>query len=113
MGSSIGIALITTELAHREAVHRSVLVERINRGNFAATHRLQLLAEAFGRFSADPVANAKRALAVTDGIINGQSMLLSFADVFQYVAAAFVVTLPLLLMLGRGKTTGPAAAAAH
>ncbi|HEY3757675.1 MAG TPA: DHA2 family efflux MFS transporter permease subunit [Opitutaceae bacterium] len=113
LGSSIGIAIITTELAHREAVHRSVLVEHINNGNFAATHRLQLLAGAFGRFSADPVANGKRALALTDSIINGQSLLLSFADVFMYVAAAFVVSLPLLFLLGKGRTNSPAAAAAH
>lgn len=113
LGSSIGIAVITTELAHREAVHRSLLVERITTGNFAATHRLEMLTGAFARFSADPVANGKRALAVTDALINGQSMLLSFADVFLYVAAAFVLSLPLLFLLGRGRTTNPAAAAAH
>jgi DHA2 family multidrug resistance protein len=39
-------------------------------------------------------------------------MLLSFADVFRYVAIAFVVSLPLLLLLGRGKNRA-ALAAAH
>jgi hypothetical protein len=30
-----------------------------------------------------------------------------------YVAAAFVVSLPLLFLLGKGRTNSPAAAAAH
>jgi hypothetical protein len=36
-------------------------------------------------------------------------MLLSFADVFFYVAGAFLVTLPLLLLLSKGgKVDAPA-----
>jgi DHA2 family multidrug resistance protein len=112
LGSSIGIALITTELAHREAVHRAVLVERINPTNPVVAQRLGLMMRAFARISPDPVLNHNRALAVTDAILNGQSTLLSFADVFRYVGIAFILTLPLLLLLGKGKNKA-AAAAAH
>jgi DHA2 family multidrug resistance protein len=112
LGSSIGIALITTELAHREAVHRAVLVERINPANPAVSQRIGLMARAFGRVSPDHVLNHQRAMAATDAIINGQSTLLSFADVFRYVGVAFILTLPLLLLLGKGQNKA-AAAAAH
>jgi DHA2 family multidrug resistance protein len=49
---------------------------------------------------------------MVDNTINAQSTLLSFADVFRYVAIAFVITLPLLLFLGQGRNR-EAAAAAH
>ncbi|MGC4073186.1 MAG: DHA2 family efflux MFS transporter permease subunit [Nibricoccus sp.] len=112
MGSSIGIALITTMLAHREAVHRAVLVEKINPYADATTARLQMLDGAFAHHTADPVMAHQQTLHAVDAIVNGQSLLLSFADVFLYVAAAFIVTLPLLLLLGKGGSK-EAAAAAH
>lgn len=112
MGSSIGIAAITTYLAHRETVHRSVLVERITSSNPAAQARIQLLDANFALHTADPIHAHQQAMSVIDQTINGQALLLSFADVFFYVALAFVITLPLLLLLGKGGNR-EAAAAAH
>jgi len=112
MGSSIGIAIITTLLAHREAVHRAVLVARITPYSTETTARVHLLAGAFAQRSADPVLVKQQAFAALDGMINGQALLLSFADVFRYVALAFLATLPLLLLLGKGGNK-EAAAAAH
>lgn len=112
MGSSIGIALITTLLAHREAVHRAVLAEKVTLYSPVTRDRLALLTGAFAQQGADPVTAHHRALGALDQMVNGQSLLLSFADVFRYTALAFVVTLPLLLLLGRGRTQDAAAAAA-
>lgn len=112
MGSSIGIAAITTYLAHRETVHRANLVERITSTNAAAQTRVQLLQGNFSLHTADPVHAHQQAMSVIDQTINGQALLLSFADVFFYVALAFVVTLPLLLLLGKGGNR-EASAAAH
>lgn len=112
MGSSIGIALITTMLAHREAIHRSVLVEKVTNASAETASRIQLYAGGFMQRSGDPVGAHRQALGVIDQIVNAQSLLLSFADVFYYVAAAFIVTLPILLLLGKGGRS-EAAAAAH
>ena len=112
MGSSIGIALITTFLVHREAVHRSVLVEKVTAASAQTAERVQLYTQGFAQRSGDPVGAHQQALGAIDQIVNGQAMLLSFADVFFYVAAAFVVTLPILLLLGKGGNR-EAAAAAH
>jgi MFS transporter, DHA2 family, multidrug resistance protein len=111
MGSSIGIAVITTLLAHREGVHRAVLVEKVTSFSPETTQRLQLLTGMFIQRSGDPVAAHQQALGVLDQIVNGQSLLLSFADVFRYTGVAFIVTLPLLLLLGRGNNKEVAAAA--
>ncbi len=112
MGSSIGIAIITTVLAHREAVHRSVLVERITAYSPETASRLHVLTGALAQRTGDTVTAKHQALGVLDSIVNGQALLLSFADVFRYVAVAFVATLPLLLLLGKGGNR-EAAAAAH
>ena len=111
MGSSIGIALITTFLAHRTAVHRAILAERITPYDSGTNARLQLLRGAFATRSADPVAISHQALQTLDRTINGQALLSGFADVFFYVALAFIATLPLLFLLGRGGSRETAAAA--
>lgn len=111
LGGSIGIAILTTVVAHREAVHRAILVERINPASLVVQRRLAMLSGAFARHSADPVAIRHQAFAALDRLLNSQSMLLSFADAFVYVAVAFVATLPLVLFLGKGRARGGAAAA--
>jgi DHA2 family multidrug resistance protein len=111
LGSSIGIALITVILAHRETVHRAGLVEKISAYRPETLARLQLYGGVFAQRSADPVVAQHRAYQLVDTVVNSQALLLSFADVFRYVGVAFIVTLPLLLFLGKGRTTDVAAAA--
>lgn len=112
LGSSIGIAVITTVLAQREAVHRSVLAEKVTAMGPATQARIDALQSGFAARSGDPVAAHQQALSVVDRIVDGQAALLSFADVFWYVALAFVATLPLLLLLSKGRNRA-AVAAAH
>jgi DHA2 family multidrug resistance protein len=111
LGSSIGIALITVILAHRETVHRAGLVEKISAYQPAALARLQLYSGVFAHHSADPAVARLQAYQLIDTTVNSQALLLSFADVFRYVGLAFIFTLPLLLLLGKGRTPGVAAAA--
>jgi DHA2 family multidrug resistance protein len=112
MGSSIGIAVITTLLAHREAVHRAVLVEKVTPFSQPTTERIATFTGVFAQQGSDPVTAHQQALGLLDQIVNGQALLLSFADVFRYTAMAFFITLPLLLLLGRGGSK-EAAAAVH
>jgi DHA2 family multidrug resistance protein len=112
LGSSIGIAIITSLLAFREVVHRTVLVQHEGVGDPGTMRRLGFLQAAFSRASSDPVAVHRRALKLLDIGIDQQALLLSFSDIFMYVAIAFTASLPLLLLLGRGKNR-QAAAAAH
>lgn len=112
LGSSIGIAAITTMLAQREAVHRSILVEKVTDFQPATQARMELLQSGFVQAGGDVTHAHAQALSVIDRIINGQAALLSFGDVFFYVAAAFVASLPLILLLSKGRNA-QAAAAAH
>ncbi len=113
LGSSIGIALITTMLSRRVAEHRAILVEKITPYHPAVAQRLDALTAAFSAH-ADPVAARHQAMGVIDGIVNGQAAVLSYGDLFFDVAVLFIASLPLLLLLGgKSKPNSEAAAAAH
>jgi DHA2 family multidrug resistance protein len=113
LGSSIGIAAITTMLVHRQATHRAMLVERITLTQPMAVGRLSMFQAAFHHRSASPSFIRHEAFKAVDGIINAQAALKSYADIFLYVAVAFTVTLPLILLLDKGGKPAEAAAAAH
>jgi DHA2 family multidrug resistance protein len=112
LGGSLGIATLTTLLARREATHRAVLVERISPLSQAAMERLHELTAHFQKLGASAHDAQVRAFATIDQIVNGQSALQSFDDLFRYVGIAFLVTLPLILLLGKGGSKN-AAAEAH
>ena len=115
LGSSIGIALITTMLERREALHRALLVEKVSIFRTAATARVEALAATFANHVADPIGAHRHALGIIDRLVNAQAALQSYADIFSYVAIIFLLSLPLLLLLG-GKPDSKgreAAAAAH
>jgi DHA2 family multidrug resistance protein len=115
LGSSIGIAAITTMLARKEAVHRATLVEYITAYRQPALDRIQMLTRNFTGHGGDPVLGHRNALEMVDRIVNGQAALLSYRDIFFYVAVLFVMSLPLVLLLG-GKSDAAAeeaASAAH
>jgi MFS transporter, DHA2 family, multidrug resistance protein len=115
LGSSIGIASITTMLARNEARHRAVLVDRITAYSQPMVDRMQMLTANFTAHGADPVVAHRSALELIDRVVNGQAALLSYRDIFFYVAVLFVMSLPLMLLLG-GKSDAAAeeaASAAH
>jgi DHA2 family multidrug resistance protein len=104
LGGSFGIAIITTVLARRQALHESILAEHVTVFHPAARERLAALTEGFQTHVSSAFDAQKQALAVIKGTIQAQAGVLSYADIFHYVAVVFVLTLPVLLLLGRGVT---------
>lgn len=102
LGGSLGIAILTTMLAHREAVNRSALVERVSVFRQAAAERIDQLTGFFQAQGADAYSAGQKALRAIDGIVNSQAAVKAFSELFLYVGIAFVVTLPLLLLLNKG-----------
>ena len=115
MGSSIGIALITTMVTRRMAEHRVTLVSHVTAFRQPVVDRLAMMTAGFGGHG-DPAAAQHRALGMIDRIVDGNSALIAYSDIFSYVVAMFVLSLPLLFLLGGkagGKKAEEAAAAAH
>lgn len=112
LGGSIGIAVLTTVLSSRTAFHRSVLVEKLAVSDAAAAERLRLLTSSFAAKGADAASAKGQALTVLDGSVNLQASVMSFADSFWLVALVFLLTMPLILLLGKVKPGARPGAAA-
>jgi DHA2 family multidrug resistance protein len=101
LGGSIGIAGITTLVDKQQFVHRSQLIYSISDLNPAYQPRLDANTSYLNTVSSDPSAIQSQALTMIDHAVNLQASLLSYRDVFYFVALIFVVTLPLVLLLGK------------
>jgi DHA2 family multidrug resistance protein len=102
MGGSIGVALLATLLADRQAFHRAVLVEKLPASAPQTIERLRMLTGAMVSKGFDLHAAHDKAVALLDGSVSMQAAVMSFADTFWAVGALIVLTLPLVLLLGKG-----------
>jgi DHA2 family multidrug resistance protein len=101
LGGSIGVALLTTLLTHRQAFHRAVLVEKLAANDLATLERVHGLTQGLVAKGV-PLADAQpKALAMLDGVINQQAAVISFADTFWATAVLVLACLPLVLLLGK------------
>jgi DHA2 family multidrug resistance protein len=94
---------LTTLLDQRNAFHRSVLSEHLSLYNPETQGRLDALTSAFTGRGIDPTTAHQQAIASLDHTLSLQSSILSFADTFWVVGMAFLASLPLLLLLGKGR----------
>ncbi|WP_287452586.1 hypothetical protein [Leptolyngbya sp. UWPOB_LEPTO1] len=102
LGGSIGIAILTTLLAQREAFHKAMLLTNLSPYNPETTQRLNALASAFQSRGSDAATAQQQALTSLDQLVNLQAAILSYADIFRFVGVVFLCSLPLLLLLGKG-----------
>jgi DHA2 family multidrug resistance protein len=100
LGGSIGIAGITTLVSKQQFVHRSQLVYSISDLNPAYQPRLGANTSYLNTLNGDPVGVKNQALGILDQAVNLQASLLSYRDVFYFVAFIFLISLPLIFLLG-------------
>jgi DHA2 family multidrug resistance protein len=96
LGGSFGIALMTTFISNRIALHRVNLISYISLSNSNTVDRLSMLKAGFiakGYSAVDALQMANKAL---DGAVMRQSMLMSYMDAFVVVGIFFLVCIPLL-----------------
>ncbi|WP_044249959.1 DHA2 family efflux MFS transporter permease subunit [Chondromyces apiculatus] len=101
LGGSIGIALLNTLLSHREAFHRSVLVEHLSATAPQVQAQLAATAAGLAAKGVAPLDAQQQALSLLDRSVNLQSAVMSFGDTFVMTAVLVLCTLPLVLLLGR------------
>lgn len=101
-GGSIGIAMLTTLLSRRQAYHGAMLAEHVSAGNPLASQRIDIIAGGLAARGGIPIESAKgAALGMVQGSVKLQALILSFNDCFYVVAGLIVLSLPLVLLLGR------------
>jgi len=101
LGGSVGVALLTTLLAQRQAFHRAVLVEKLGS---IAPETLTRVAQLTAGFQAKGFTAGdahEKALTILDGSVNLQAVVMSFGDTFYATAALLLVSLPLVFLLGK------------
>jgi DHA2 family multidrug resistance protein len=101
LGGSIGVALLTTLLARRQAFHRGVLVEKVGALAGDTLARVQTLTAGLMARGVPAGEAHQKALALLDGTVQAQAAVLSFADTFVATAVLIVATLPLVFLLGK------------
>lgn len=113
LGGSIGIAVLTTLLTQRVGFHRSMLLENYTSFSGATNYRLEFLTQAFMSRGYDHVMATKQALKVMGGMVSNQAAVMSFNDIFLVVGFAFLGSLPLLLLMGKGAAKAAAPSTEH
>lgn len=101
VGGSFGIAILSTLLDHRTALHRASLVEFINIHNPNTIERLQTYQNGLIAMGSLPAAAKSQALALLNQVVQGQAAVMAFEDVFLVVGMIFIVAMPLLLLFNR------------
>ena len=74
---------------------------------------LDQLRGAFMARGADLATATERARAALYGMVQRQAMMLSFTDIFRWLAVLFVAMLPLLLMMRSPRRASAGMGAAH
>ena len=103
LGGSFGIALITTFMSQQVMVHRSDLVSKLDNTNPAIQNRVEGMQQAFiqkGNATNIALQDAYKAM---DGNVMKQAMVLSYMDVFYYLAILFLLCVPILLVVRNKK----------
>ncbi|HRG99933.1 MAG TPA: DHA2 family efflux MFS transporter permease subunit [Polyangiaceae bacterium] len=101
LGGSIGIAMLTTILARRQVFHAAVLADKVSLGNPLAVARLEQSVAGLAARGVAPEHAKQVALASLHGSVKLQAAIMSFNDCFTIVAGMILLSLPLILLLGR------------
>jgi DHA2 family multidrug resistance protein len=97
LGGSFGVALMTTFIHNRMALHRVNLLSRINVYDSATQERLGMYSQAFVAKGSNPAAASQMANVAMDGTIIRQSMLMSYMDCFWIIGIFFLCCIPLII----------------
>jgi DHA2 family multidrug resistance protein len=115
LGGSVGIALSATLLQRFTAIHRADLAANVTPYAEATRERIAAITQALVARGDLPAVAQTKAIGFLNGIVTREAMMLSFERLFLLFGAAFVLSLPLLLLMHRtkGLAGGGGGTAAH
>jgi DHA2 family multidrug resistance protein len=110
LGSSVGIAIISTQLARGQIRHAQLLAERASELEPWVAARLDTIGEPLGwplEVTIGGFATAGETARLAAGRVLGQQAgMLAFLDSFRFLGWVFVAMLPLVLLLRRPELEG-------
>jgi DHA2 family multidrug resistance protein len=99
LGSSFGIAFVTTMQARRAQVHQNFLIEHLSVGDPAVLARLHALGNVFRQGGYTSFDSTQHAQALLANSMANQANILGFLDVFWMLACISVVSAGLALFI--------------
>jgi DHA2 family multidrug resistance protein len=103
LGGSFGIAIITTLMAQRNVVHQNDLSSHLNIYDINVQHRVAALTQGFISKGIPPNIAQQDAYKALNYAVAKQASVLSYMDVFLYIAVIFVICIPFVLMVKGNK----------
>jgi DHA2 family multidrug resistance protein len=107
LGGSFGIALVTTFLARRSQFHQTVLAPHISAYNPWAMTALNNQAEQLRSAGLSESDAFDRAQAMVSAVVSQQANLLAYRDIFWLLGIMALVSVPLVLLVRKGKSATP------
>jgi len=101
IGGSVGIAISATLLSRFSQFYQTSLVAHVNPYNPVVQTKLAALKSATMARGLDAAAADRSALAIVYGTVRKQAYMLAYNRIFFIVGLAFLVIIPLLLLLKR------------
>jgi len=113
LGGSFGIAIITTFIARFNQEHRVDLLANLNPTKYNVQERISALQKGFMSkgFTADQAI--KKAYQAMDYGVMKQAAVLSYMDVFMWLGILFLVCIPFVLVIKKGKKKVDVSEAMH
>jgi MFS transporter, DHA2 family, multidrug resistance protein len=111
LGGSVGIALSATLVTRFASIHRADLVADVTIYAPATQERLAMLEHGLAAQGVPVNLVYTKAVAILNGMVQRQALMLSFDQLFLLFGAAFLLSLPLLLLMHRSR--GPGGGMAH
>jgi MFS transporter, DHA2 family, multidrug resistance protein len=108
-GAAVGIAYMTNSLLSREQVHQSRLVEHFSIFDAWKLHDLGARLPGAPTFQSLPeMTSGHQQLGIVYGLLQAQSAMMSFNDIYRIIAIALIPLIPLFLFLPSSKGRGTA-----
>ena len=113
LGGSVGIAISATLLQRFQAIHRADLIANVTPYSEVARERLAGITAGVMARGTLPALAQERALRILDFQVTRQALMLSFEQLFLLFGVAFVLSLPLLLLMHKAKSMPGGGGGAH
>lgn len=113
LGGSFGIAIITTFLARFGQEHRVDLIGYLDPARVNVQERLHALQRGFMAKGFSPDVALQKAYKILELGVAKQSTVLSYMDVFLYLGTLFLICIPFILLIKKGKNKVDVADAMH
>jgi DHA2 family multidrug resistance protein len=111
IGGSLGIALLSTYITKRVALHYDILATNASMANPVFVSRLKMITQSFIAKGYDAASAHTAALKVLSGTIQRESNTMSYNDAFLLIGLSVVVVSPALFLLRPKKKGGVPGAA--